>query len=98
MKPEDVPEELAKTLGERLYDDYHEGCDETGCSGISHEQCEEIAREYLSLVLPAHEAMVRQRVAEEIEAQVSPAAGRSAVDFVGAAYRGAARIARGGQA
>lgn len=69
MKPEDVPDQLATTLGERLYDDYHENCDEIGCSGISHQQCEQVARDYLGLVLPAHEAMVRQRVAAELIAR-----------------------------
>lgn len=73
MRAEDVPDELADILGQKLYDENSEGCAAEGCDGHpSRASCQEWARELLAAVLPAHEAMVRAEVAEEIEAQDTP--------------------------
>ena len=76
MDPQNVPEELVELLYDAL----------SICDG--HEE----AREALAAVLPAHEAMVRAKVAEEIEA--AHAKDPSCPDCC---LPTAAQIARGGQ-
>jgi len=63
MRPEDVPTELAVTLGEALYDDAHENCGEDGCYGGDRASYIKQARWFLADLLPAHEAMVLEKVA-----------------------------------
>jgi hypothetical protein len=79
MDAQNVPEELVELLYDAL----------SICDG--HEE----AREALAAVLPAHEAMVRAKVAEEIEAEcIDPEWPNDDISVNGAR---AAAIARGGQ-
>ncbi|MCO6011536.1 hypothetical protein NE236_41955 [Actinoallomurus purpureus] len=63
-----IPAELAAMLGERMYDDAHEGCDEGGCAGGDRASFEEYARVLLADLLPEHERMVREQNAKELPA------------------------------
>lgn len=91
-----VPDQLVQILGERLYDDAHEGCDEDGCAGGGLPFYENYARFLLADVIDEHERMVRERVAEEIEAARPVPRGSALLDFVGAVMQRVADIARGG--
>ncbi|WP_119728355.1 hypothetical protein [Thermomonospora amylolytica] len=68
MAPEDVPADLIEIVADIMFDDAHENCGEEPCPGNTRPWHEEQARTYLAAVLPAHEAMVRAKVADELRA------------------------------
>jgi hypothetical protein len=70
MKPPDVPTALVDPAVEVFEDQAHENCgtDDNGCVGNTRPYHEALVREALAEVLPKYEQMVREKVAQEIEA------------------------------
>lgn len=67
QRSRDVPADLVAIAVEAMEDDAHEHCNEDGCPGNTQPFHESQARQILADLLPAHEAMVRQQIAREIE-------------------------------
>lgn len=90
VNAEQVPEELAESLARLLWQiDDHRG---------EHHQLIPDARIWLAANLPAHEALVRAKVAAEIEAiTVMAPRNQSPAEAKADAYKTAASIARGDQ-
>jgi hypothetical protein len=65
-----VPTELVESLGERMYDDAHEGCDEGGCTGGGKPFYEEYARVLLAGL--AEDAWIVPKIPHDETVSVGP--------------------------
>lgn len=90
MDPQNVPEELTSTLAAAIRKGF-------GPFGGLKPEAEALAWAAVAAVLPSHEALVRAKVAEEIEAAIPDKLYGQLELHAAAGQRMAAKIARGGQ-